>query len=112
MARLVSYYLLLSVVTVGLVGYIAFIQAQEALKASVFERLNGVATLKANELNRWVNDQVRDVLFIANLPILRANGETLFRETKTSPEYVAAYGALSQNLANIIAGDAGVKREA
>ena len=103
MARLVISYLLLSVVTVSLVGYIAFIQAREALKISVFERLNGVATLKANEFNRWVNDQVRDILFIANLPLIQTPGEILFHQPRSNPEYQAAHAALSQYLADVIA---------
>lgn len=103
MARLVIYYLVLSVLTITLVGYIAFIQAREALKVSVFERLNGVATLKANELNRWMNDQLRDVLFIAGLPSVQIQGETLFRHPKSSPAYQVAYEMLAQYLMNVTA---------
>ncbi|MFN8459190.1 MAG: SpoIIE family protein phosphatase [Anaerolineae bacterium] len=109
MARLVIYYLLLSVVTVGLVDYIAFIQAKEALQASVFERLNAVATLKADELNRWVNDQLRDVLFVAGLPIVQTQGEILLQQPAGSPAHQAAYQTLSENLSKIIAQKPGLQ---
>jgi serine phosphatase RsbU (regulator of sigma subunit)/HAMP domain-containing protein len=109
LARLVLSYLLLSLLTVGLVGSIAFVQAREALRVSLFERLNGVATLKANELNRWVNDQLRDVLFIANLSIIQIQGEILFRQPETAPAYQAAYTTLSTYLADVIADKPGLR---
>lgn len=65
MARLVGAYLLLSLVMVSLVVSIAFTRARESLKQSIFTRLDAVATLKEDELNRWIDDQRRDVVFIA-----------------------------------------------
>jgi PAS domain S-box-containing protein len=109
MARLVIYFLLLSTATVGLVGYIAFIQAKEALKESVFDRLNAVVTLKEDELNRWVNDQLRDVLFIAQIPLIKAQGEALFNLPKSGTEYQAAHNILSQYLDSIIADKPGLQ---
>lgn len=109
LARLVIYYLLLSVVTVSLVGFIAFIRAKETLQASVFERLNAVATLKADELNRWVNDQLRDVLFVAGLPIVQTQGEILLQQPAGSPAYQAAYQTLAENLNKIIAQKPGLQ---
>jgi PAS domain S-box-containing protein len=109
MARLVIYFLLLSTATVGLVGYIAFIQAKEALKESVFDRLNAVVTLKEDELNRWVNDQLRDVLFIAQIPPVKAQGEALFNLPKSGTEYQTAHNALSQYLDSIIADKPGLQ---
>jgi PAS domain S-box-containing protein len=109
MARLVIYFLLLSLATVVLVGVIAFIQAREALKTSVYERLNAVATLKEDELNRWVNDQLRDVVFIGQIPLVQAHGEALFNHPKIDPTYKIAYAALSQYLDSIIAGKPGLQ---
>lgn len=109
MVRLVSYFLLLSLATVGLVGLAAFIQAREALKTSVFERLNAVATLKEDELNRWVNDQLRDVLFIAQIPQVQAQGEALSNYTEPDAAYQSAAAALSQYLTSIIAGKPGLQ---
>ncbi len=109
MARLVIYFLLLSLATVGLVGFIAFRQAREALKESVFNRLKAVATLKEDELNRWVNDQLRDVVFIAQIPLIQEQGEALFTHDKTNPDYQTTSDTLAQYLASVIAGKPGLQ---
>ena len=98
MARLVSYFLLLSLVTVGLVGYVAYRQATDALKLSVFDRLSAVASMKEGELNRWVADEVRDVAFIARLPQVRAQARVLMSHNPSDPAYRSAYAALAAYL--------------
>ena len=98
MARLVGYYLLLSLVTVGLVGIIAFTRAREALKQSVFNRLEAVSTLKEDVLNRWIDDQRRDAVFIAWLPEVGEQSGQLLSRPKSSPEFQAAYTILSEYL--------------
>ena len=98
LARLVGYFLLLSLVTVSLVGYIALIRAREALKQSVFDRLDAVATLKEGELNRWIDDQRQNVVFIAWSPEVRTWATTLFSYKETEPEYQSAYTLLSEQL--------------
>ncbi|NJP05370.1 MAG: hypothetical protein HC837_06975 [Chloroflexaceae bacterium] len=71
MARLVLSFLLLSVAMVSLVGTVAFLQARDTLKQAAFERLQVVLELKEAELNRWVNQQLQEVLFLANAPQLQ-----------------------------------------
>jgi signal transduction histidine kinase/HAMP domain-containing protein len=102
MARLVGYFLLLSLVTVSLVGYIAFLRAREALKQSVFDRLHAVATLKEDELNRWIDDQRRDVVFIAWLPELRAQAGSLLSHPQSDPDYQTAYAVLTEYLKFVV----------
>jgi signal transduction histidine kinase/HAMP domain-containing protein len=102
MARLVGYFLLLSLVTVSLVGYIAFIRAREALKQSVFDRLHAVATLKEDELNRWIDDQRRDVVFIAWLPEMRAQAGSLLSHPESDPDYQTAYAVLTEYLIFVV----------
>ncbi len=104
MARLVSYFLLLALPTVALVGYMAYFQATDTLKQSVFERLNAVATLKEDGLNRWVEDQRRDVVFIAWLPEVQAQTGELLSHQASEPEYQAAYALLSEYLRFIVTG--------
>jgi hypothetical protein len=95
MARLVGYFLLLSLATVTLVGLIAYMRAREALQQSVFDRLVAVATLKEDELNRWIDDQRRDVVFIAWLPEVRAQAGLLLSGPTSDPDYRAAYPLLT-----------------
>jgi signal transduction histidine kinase/HAMP domain-containing protein len=102
MARLVGYFLLLSLLTVSLVGYLAYSRATSTLKQSLFDRLHAVATLKEDGLNRWVDDQRRDVVFIAWLPEVRAQAGALLSNPDTSPEYLAAYELLSEYLKFVV----------
>lgn len=103
MARLGIYFLLLSVVVMGLVGYITFMRAREALKQSAFNRLSAIATLKEGELNRWIGDQYQDLLFIAQLAEVRDQAEILLSHEPTEPEYQEAYASLSKYLLFIVA---------
>ncbi len=102
LARLVGYFLLLSLATVSLVGLIAYIRAREALKQSVFDRLGAVATLKEDELNRWIDDQRRDVVFIAWLPEVRAQAGLLLSRPSSDPDYQTAYELLTEYLKFVV----------
>jgi len=105
MARLVSYFLLLSLVIVGLVGYIGFDQAREALKQSIFDRLNAAVILKEDLLNNWVEEHRHTLLFIAQLPDLQAQAKILSSYEESTPEYQAAHTSLSKYLAIIVANE-------
>ena len=59
-ARLVSYFLLLSLMIIALAGALAFIGAREALRQSVVDRLTVFATLEEDQLNRWLEHQSQD----------------------------------------------------
>lgn len=102
MARLVSYFLLLSLLTVSLVGYLTYVRATEALKQSIFSRLDAVATLKEDGLNRWVDDQRRDVVFIAWLPEVRTQAGVLLSYATTTPDYQGAYTVLTEYLRFVV----------
>ncbi|MDH4208537.1 MAG: PDC sensor domain-containing protein, partial [Anaerolineae bacterium] len=102
MARLVGYFLLLSLAIVSLVGYVAYVRAREALKQSVFDRLDGVATLKEDELNRWIDDQRRDVVFIAWLPEVGRQAGYLLSQPESDAEYRAAYDLLAEYLKFVV----------
>lgn len=102
MARLVSYFLLVSLLTVGLVGYVAYVRATEALKQSVFDRLQAVATLKEDGLNRWVDEQRRNVVYFAWLPDVRMQAGSLLSAPESDPDYQAAYALLTEHLKFVV----------
>ena len=102
MARLVGYFLLLSVVTVGLVSFSAYWQARKALERSVFEGLNASASFKEGELNRWVSDQSKDVSLVATSPYLTEQAETLFNLDHNAPTYRQQHRELLSYLQKII----------
>lgn len=101
MARLVSYFLLLSLITVSITGYIAYIRATDALQDSIYNRLNAVAALKEEELNRWVQEQRQRVIFISRLPDIWSHTELLTRYDEDDAEYQVGYLYLSHFFSSI-----------
>lgn len=95
MGRLVGAFFIFLVLTVSLVSYVVYLQARRSLTESVYERLHAVATLKEDGLDRWVDQQRLDLVFIAWQPEVRRQAATFFNES-TAPEFRrAAYTNLS-----------------
>ena len=67
MARLVLTFLALSLLMVGIVGTVSYLRARDSLETSVFDRLAGAEQLKADSLDRWIDEQRRNVVFVAGL---------------------------------------------
>ncbi|WP_257236449.1 hypothetical protein [Nostoc sp. 'Peltigera malacea cyanobiont' DB3992] len=77
--KVASSFLFLSLVTVGVVGGFAFLNAREALKQAAFERLSAAATLKEEEITRWFEDQERDFLLVTQFPDVQNNFQILLK---------------------------------
>ena len=97
-AKVANYFLLLSLLTVGVVGSVAYLRAKNALRTAAFERLRVAATLKEAEINRWFEDQQRDFLLTTQLPDVQANLKILLGKTTTEEDYQTAYTILSKYL--------------
>ena len=67
MARLVLTFLALSLLMVGIVGAVSYLRARSSLEAQVFDRLDAAERLKADSLNRWIDEQRRNVVFVGGL---------------------------------------------
>ena len=67
MTRLVASFLLLSVLMVGVVGVVAYLRAKSSLQGTVFDRLGAASELKADSLDRWIDEQRRNVVFVAGV---------------------------------------------
>ena len=67
MARLVLTFLALSLVMVGIVGALSYTRARDSLETTVFDRLNAAEQLKADSIDRWIDEQRRNVVFVAGL---------------------------------------------
>ncbi|MEM8809223.1 MAG: hybrid sensor histidine kinase/response regulator, partial [Cyanobacteria bacterium P01_G01_bin.38] len=61
-------FLILALVTVATVGGVAYVRARQALEQAAFDRLRVTATLKQNEINRWLESCEQDFLIIARFP--------------------------------------------
>jgi signal transduction histidine kinase/DNA-binding response OmpR family regulator len=98
--KIANYFLLLALMTVGIVGGVAYFRARKALQQAAFDRLNVTATLKESEISRWFEDQQRDFLLTTQMPDVQAN-LTILLQSQVAPEREQAYKILSQYLTKV-----------
>jgi PAS domain S-box-containing protein len=97
-SRLVLTFLLLSVVTLAIVGFVSYQQARSALRESAVARLGTAADQKADSLDRWIDEQRRNAVFTAGLlggytgsaTSIRGPAERLFEAGSGTPEQARA----------------------
>lgn len=87
--KIANYFLLLALITVGIVGGVAYFRAKEALKEAAFDRLNVAATLKESEITRWFEDQQRDFLHTTQMPDVQENLAILLNSSNTQEKQQA-----------------------
>ena len=98
--KIASYFLLLSLITVSIVGGVAYFQARGALKQAALDRLNVAATLKEQEIARWFEDRQRDFLQTTQMPDVQSNLNILLNSSDAQAKQ-QAYQILTQYLARI-----------
>jgi signal transduction histidine kinase/DNA-binding response OmpR family regulator len=98
--KIANYFLLLALITVGIVGGVTYFRAREALKQAAFDRLNVAATLKEEEITRWFEDQQRDFLLTTQMPDIQANLDILLNSS-LSQEKQQAYKVLFAYLTKV-----------
>ncbi|GAB4381405.1 MAG: hypothetical protein Kow00121_39850 [Elainellaceae cyanobacterium] len=96
-------FLLLSLMTVGVVGTVAFLSAREALKQAAYNRLNVSATLKEEEITRWFEDQQRDFFLVTQFPEIQQSLDVILATKPADAAFAAAYATLSTYLTDIAA---------
>ncbi|MGH8002225.1 MAG: response regulator [Brasilonema sp.] len=99
--KVTSSFLLLSLVTVSVVGGVAFFRAREALQQAAFERLRAPASLKEEEITRWFEDQQRDFILITQFPDIQKNLVVLLNSKDSDANYRNASNVLSNFITNI-----------
>ena len=67
-ARLVASFLVVSAITVVVVGAVVYARATDDLTASVYDRLDAVVGIKADALDRWIDEQTRNVGLVSIMP--------------------------------------------
>jgi len=95
-ARMVAYFLLLSVLVVVALSTVAFLLAQETLKDRALERLEVTSDFKELQLNLFVEDQQEKIIRIAEIPAIREATEMLLDGEPGTEGYAAAYKTLEQ----------------
>jgi hypothetical protein len=101
-ARLVGYFLLLSSITVAVVGVVVYARATDDLTKSVFERLDAVAEVKADSLDRWIDEQRRNVVFVGAIPGVGDQARILLDDASTPAERDAARAFLTKTLQVVV----------
>jgi signal transduction histidine kinase/CheY-like chemotaxis protein len=94
-------FLLLSLLSVGVVGGVAFTTAREALKQAAFNRLSVSATLKEEQISLWFEEQKRDFLLMTQLPDLQARLKILLDSYPSTSDSQQAHQILAQYLREI-----------
>ncbi|WP_019508669.1 hybrid sensor histidine kinase/response regulator [Pleurocapsa sp. PCC 7319] len=98
--KIANYFLLLALITVSIVGGVAYFRARGALKQAAFDRLSVAATLKEQEIARWFEDQQRDFLQTTEMPDVQANLNILLNSSLTK-EKQQAYQVLAYYLTRV-----------
>jgi PAS domain S-box-containing protein len=101
-ARLVAYFLALSTVTVVVVGAVVYVRATDDLTASVYDRLDAVAGIKADALDRWVDEQSRNVVFIGVMPGVGDDARTYLDPATPAATRTEAEDRLRSLLATVV----------
>jgi signal transduction histidine kinase len=101
--RLITYFFLLSLIPITLVGLVAFFLARSVLEQSVFDQLNANTSAKEEELNRWVTDRTQDVYFLSRSPaIWQPIDRIVNQENMTTEELALAQSELSRYLGEVL----------
>ncbi|WP_036484545.1 response regulator [Myxosarcina sp. GI1] len=98
--KIANYFLLLALITVGVVGGVAYFRARKALQQAAFDRLSVAATLKEEEITRWFEDQQRDFLLFTQMPDVAANLNVLL-DSNSETEKKTAYEVLTRYLKQV-----------
>ena len=98
--KIAGYFLLLSLITVSIVGGVAYFRAKETLEQAAFDRLSVAATLKEQEITRWFEERQRDFLQTTQMPDVRHSLNILL-ENNTVKEKQRAYQILTQYLTRV-----------
>ncbi len=101
LAQLVSYFSLLSIITVSAVAVASYFQARESLETEVINRLTVAAQLKGYELDQWVDNQLRDILWVAREDSVQTAINTLLTTESDQPAYQEARAVLTQYVAEL-----------
>lgn len=108
--QIISSFLILSIMTVSIVGFTALNMARSSLEKSVFDSLNIALDLKESELNRWLIDKKYNLLAIPELPEINREIKLLLTTNpKNEPQYQAFQLHLSKNLNSFVAYESGVQ---
>ena len=96
--RLVVIFGLLAIPGALLVGYSSYYLARNTLEASIYDNLESIASMKKENLRRWIADLRSDVEIIAKADSLQRSFRVFTMSPRGSEEVVDAYESMSRDL--------------
>ncbi|HEX2755293.1 MAG TPA: response regulator [Candidatus Limnocylindrales bacterium] len=103
-SRLVAYFVVLSAITILVVGGVVYIRATDDLTHAVYDRLDSVAANKADSLDRWVDEQTRNVVYVGSIPGFGDDARAYLDPAGAAATRSAADARLRQDLLTIVRG--------
>ncbi|NEO89858.1 MAG: response regulator [Moorea sp. SIO3G5] len=103
LTQLVSYFSVLSVVTISLVAVAAYSRARESLEQQVRNHLTVATSLKAYQLDKWVENQLKDVLLVSQQQEIKDAIAILLTTDQSQPSYQRAYANLRNYVSELVA---------
>lgn len=102
LTQLVSYFSVLSVITISTVAVGSYFQARHSLEEEVINRLTVASKLKSDQLDNWVENQLRDILWVSQESEIQSAINTLLTTDPSQPAYQNAHKALTQHVNRLI----------
>ena len=104
--RLVVYYLAFALLMLSAVVYFSYMQAVTSLQTTMQDKLGVIAELQMNDLDRWVDEQQRNAIFLTSLPELRSYSGILLDANASAEDRALADRELTNLLTIIVQGTA------
>ena len=102
-ARLLGYFLLLSVLTVAIIGAVVNIRATDDLRAAALDHLSTAADARVSAVERWLEEQRRNVTFSAGLFEESTDDREAIRSLlRAGPDVETARDAVRSTLAYVV----------
>ena len=99
--QLVSYFSGLSVITVSVVALGSYFHARSSLSTEVVNRLTVATQLKSLQLQKWVENQLQDILMISQDGEVKQLLSQMLASDPSQPAYQKAYANLKKNIGRI-----------
>lgn len=94
--QLVSYFSVLSVITVSIVAIGSYFHARTSLSKEVVDRLTVATQLKSYQLKRIMERELRDILLVSQEKEVQESLQKMFNSEANQPTYRQAYAELKK----------------
>ena len=83
-----------------------YLRATDDLTHGIYDRLDAVASNKADALNRWIDEQTRNVVYVGSIPGFGDDARAFLDATGTADARTVAGERLRQDLHQVVTGTA------